>query len=87
MVNLGPVLDRLFGDLRFYAFLGERRFAEIKIEEKMIIIRITSPPVLAAAIINHMFRKKRFASHKLKNLKRIGYKVKIVYRKLEYELK
>lgn len=86
MVNLDPILDRLFGDLHFYAFLGKRPFAEIKIEEKMIIIRITNPLVLTAAIINHIFRKKRFASHKLKNLKRIGYNIKIVYGKFEYNL-
>lgn len=86
MVNLDPILDRFFGDLHFYVFLGKRSFAEIKIEENLITIRITSPLVLIAAIINHMFRKKRFASQKLKALKEAGYKVKIVYKKFKYEL-
>lgn len=87
MVDLDPILDRLFGDLHFYAFLGKREFAEIKIEEKLITIRITSPLVLVAAIINHIFRKKRLASLKLRALREAGYTVRIVYKRFKYELK
>jgi len=87
MVNRDAILNRLFGELHFYVYQGKREFAEIKIEDKMITIKITNPIVLIAAIINHMLRKKRFASYKLKALRDAGYSIRIVYKKFKYELK
>ena len=83
MLDLGKLIDRHWGELKFYAAMGERPFAEISIEGKVISIRIVNLAVLAEAVISHIFRKKRFASFKLKTLKDSGYSVRIKYRGLE----
>ncbi len=86
MKSLGDVLEKAFGELRFYAALGDKPFAEITIEEDVITIKIINVIVTIEALIEHIFRKKRLASYKLKYLKDAGYRIKIKYRGIEFEI-
>jgi hypothetical protein len=86
MFDLEKLTEKYWGRLRFYAAMGDRPFAEIMIEDKMITIRIVSFKVLVEAMISHIFRKKRFASFKLKTLKDSGYKIRIRFGRLYFDI-
>jgi hypothetical protein len=86
MFDIRGLLEKYWGSLRFYAAMGERPFAEIIIEDKLITIRIINVKVLMEAMVSHVFRKHRFGSFKLKTLKDAGYRVRIQYRRLSFEV-
>jgi len=86
MFDLGKLLEEHWGSMKFLAAMGERPFAEIMLEDKLIIIKIINVKVLIEAMISHTFRKKRFASFKLKTLKDAGYKIRIKYGRLEFSV-
>lgn len=86
MFDLSKLIEEHWGRLRFYAAMGERPFAEIIIEDKLITIKIVSSVVLVKAMVSHMFRKHRFGSFKLHTLKDSGYKIRIKYGRLSFEI-
>ncbi len=86
MLDLHGLMEKYWGEFKFYAAMGERPFAEIMIEGKLITIRIVNFKVLVEAMISHIFRKKRFASFKLQTLKDSGYRVRIRFGRLEFDI-
>lgn len=86
MLDFGKLIEKHWGKFRFLAAMGEKPFAEITIEDKLITIKIINVVVLAEAMISHIFRKHRFGSFKLKTLKDSGYKIRIKYRRLSFEI-
>lgn len=86
MPGLGRLIEKHWGRLRFYAAMGDKPFAEIMIEDKTITIDIINAVVLMEAVISHIFKKQRFASFKLNSLKDSGYRVRIKYRRLEFDI-
>ena len=85
-MDIGELLEKVFGEMRFCVCLGERCFAEIKIEEDTITIEIVDAVGFLKAFLIHIFKKRRFSSKKLSDLKKAGYRVVIKYRKLEKEI-
>jgi hypothetical protein len=85
-MDLSGALEGLFGELKFYAALDRKLFAEITIEEGHIDIKIISPVVTAEAMFIHIFKKSRFSSNKLKELKSAGFKITIRWGKLKFSI-
>lgn len=86
MLDLEKLTEGFWGRLRFLAAMGDRPFAEIMIEDKVITIRIIDVKVLLEAMVSHIFKKHRFGSFKLQTLKDSGYKVRIKYGRLEFDI-
>ena len=86
MFDLEKLIEKYWGGLRFYAAMGKKPFAEIMIEDKLITIKIVSFPVLVEAMVSHIFRKQRFGSFKLKTLKDSGYRLRIKFGRLSFEI-
>jgi len=86
MFDLQKLIEKYWGELRFYAAMGDKPFAEIIIEDKLITIKIINVVVLMEAMVSHIFRKQRFGSFKLKSLKDSGYRLRIKYRRLSFEI-
>ena len=86
MFDLGKLIEEHWGKFRFLAAMGEKPFAEITIEDKLITIRIINLVVLVEAMVSHIFRKHRFGSFKLHTLKDAGYKIRIRYGRLSFEI-
>lgn len=83
---LHRILEKLFGKVHIYIFVGERKAAELILEDKTVTVDIKNPILAVEAAIEEMARKKRLGSAKLKDLKSMGYKVKIKYKVFEVEL-
>lgn len=86
MFDLEKLIEKYWGELRFYAAMGKKPFAEIRIEDKLITIRIVNFVVLVEAMISHIFRKQRFGSFKLQTLKESGYRIRIKFGRLSFEI-
>ena len=85
-MDLGKVFEKAFGELKFYAALDKKLFAEIKIEDKVITIDIINAVVMLEAMIEHIFKKHRVGSLKLKILKDAGYRIVIKYHEMKFEI-
>ena len=85
-MDISKMLEGLFGGLKFYAALDRKLFAEITIEENHIGIKIISPVVAIEAMLIHIFKKSRFSSKKLKDLREAGYTITISYGKLKFTI-
>ncbi len=77
------VLEMMFGQMHFFAAMGNRNFAEIHMEGNEIIVEITNLPVFLEAMLIHVFKKERFTSRKLADLKKAGYRITLRYRNIE----
>jgi hypothetical protein len=85
-MDMGKLFIGLFGDLKFYAALEKKLFAEISIEEDKIDIRIINGLVALQAMLVHMFKKHRVSSNKLLDLKKSGYTITIRYGKMKFNI-
>jgi hypothetical protein len=85
-MDIGKVFVGLFGDLKFYAALEKKLFAEITITEDRIDIKIINGAVALQAMLVHMFKKHRVSSNKLLDLKKSGYTIAISYGKLKFSI-
>ncbi len=85
-MGLSESLEGIWGEMHFYATIGERPFAEIMIEDRDITIRIVSFKVLLEAMLIHIFKKERISSNKLKELKNAGYTLTVVIGPIKKEL-
>ena len=85
-MDISSALEGLFGELKFYAALDRKLFAEIAIEEGHIDIKIINPVVTAEAMLIHIFKKSRFSSKKLKDLKAAGFDITIRWGKLKFSI-
>jgi hypothetical protein len=85
-MDIGKTLIKLFGDLRFYAALDQKLFAEVTIKEDKIDIRIINSIVAIQAMLIHMFKKQRVSSNKLLDLKKSGYEITIRYGKFKFNI-
>ncbi len=83
---LDSFLEKIFGNVHFYIFVGKKPAAEIIINEKEIVVDIKNPVLAVEAAIEQMLKKKHVGSEKLKQLKKMGYKVKIKYKRIEFYL-
>jgi len=85
-MDVSNALIGLFGDLKFYAALDRKLFAEVSIREEKIEIRVIDPLVTTQAMLIHLFKKQRVSSNKLLDLKRSGYTITIRYGKLKFSI-
>ena len=85
-MDISKTLEGLFGELKFYAALDRKLFAEITITDSKMDIKIISPVVAIEAMLIHMFKKSRVSSKKLLDLKKAGYKITIRYGKLKFNI-
>jgi hypothetical protein len=85
-MDIGEVLEAVFGEFRFYAGLNRKLFAEISITEERIDIRIINPVVAIEAMLIHVFKRARISSKKLKLLKEAGYEITVRYGKMKFTM-
>jgi len=85
-MDISKALVGLFGDLKFYAALDRKLFAEVSIQEEKIDIRIINVMVTIQAMLIHLFKKQRVSSNKLLDLKKAGYTITIRYGKLKFSI-
>jgi hypothetical protein len=85
-MDISKTLVGLFGDLKFYAALDKKLFAEVSITEDKIDIKIINGIVGLQAMLIHVFKKQRVSSNKLLDLKNAGYSVTIRYGKLKFNI-
>ena len=85
-MDISKTLIGLFGDLKFYAALDQKLFAEVSIQEEHIEIRIIDGFVALQAMLIHTFKKQRVSSNKLLDLKKSGYTITIRYGKLKFKI-
>jgi len=87
MSILGDVFQSIVGRIHFRVYLGKAPAAEIEIVDKDIIVHILNPIVaielgihqILSGEINHEFDS-------LQHVKDMGYKIKIKYKGLEFDL-
>jgi len=85
-MDIGKVFVGLFGDLKFYAAIDKKLFAEVNIKGEKIEIRIINVSVAIQAMMVHLTKKQRISSHKLLDLKKAGYTITIRYGKLKFNI-
>ena len=85
-MDISKTLISLFGDLKFYAALDQKLFAEVVITEDRIDIKIINSFVAVQAMLIHLFKKQRISSNKLLDLKNSGYSITISYGKLKFHI-
>ena len=83
---LESFLEKVFGKVHIYINIGKSVAAEILIHEKVITVDIKNPILAIEAALEEMVRKKHVGSDKLKQLKSMGYTIKIRYKGLEFDL-
>ncbi|RLI96217.1 MAG: hypothetical protein DRO99_04880 [Candidatus Aenigmatarchaeota archaeon] len=83
-MDISKKLEGMFGELKFYAALDKKLFAEVKIEDEEIEIRIINIIVTIEAMLIHVFKKHRVSSNKLHELKKAGFKIVIRLGKLRF---
>jgi hypothetical protein len=81
------LLETILGKIHFYITVGRKPAAEIFIEKKTIIIEILNP-ILAIDIGIQIWLKFRKMGKKglLTFVKKSGYRIKIKYKRLQFEL-
>lgn len=85
-MDISKTLIGLFGDLKFYAALDRKLFAEVSLTEDRIDIKIIDGIVALQAMLIHVFKKQRVSSNKLLDLKKSGYSITIRYGKLKFKI-
>jgi hypothetical protein len=85
--NVKDFLQRISGRVHFVVLIKDRPALEIKLKDKNIIVDIKNP-VLALTLGMEEFMKHKGGKEIsfVKELKRIGYNVKIKYKMFEFEL-
>lgn len=83
---LAGILEKLMGKVRFYIYLGKKPFAEVIFNDNEIVLDIKNPVLAVEAAVEEIIKKKHFGSKRLDILKTMGYKVKVRYKRLEFEL-
>ena len=85
-MDISRFFEDMFGEMKFYAGLDEKLFAEISISDSNIDIKIIHPVVTIQAMLIHIFKKSRVGSNKLKALRDAGYTITIRYGKLKFKV-
>jgi hypothetical protein len=87
------VLERVFGKVHIYVTVGNRPAIEIIFEDPDIIVDIKNPILAIEAGLDQMLARRgkkdgkmEFSSDRLKRLKKMGYRIIIRYKMLEFEL-
>ncbi len=86
---LEEILERLFGKVHIYVTVGNKPALEVIFEDSKIIIDIKNPVLAIEAGLDQMLARKGdmdFSSRRLEGLKKLGYKIIIKYKMLEFEL-
>ena len=90
MALLEDILARIFGGkVHILVTVGTRPALEVVFEENVIVLDIKNPILAIEAGLEEMIRRRHkitFDSKRLDGLKDLGYKIKIRYRGLEFEL-
>jgi len=85
-MDIGKAFAQLFGDLKFYAALDRKLFAEVSIDGDDINIKVINGVVMLQAMLVHTFGKGRVSSNKLLDLKHAGYNITLRYGKLKFKI-
>jgi hypothetical protein len=86
---LEKFLERVFGKVHIYVTVGKRPAIEVIFEEPFIIIDVKNPLLAAEAGLDQMLKRRgtvTFDSKRLGGLKKMGYKIKVRFRGMEWEL-
>lgn len=86
---LEQILERLFGKVHVYVTVGSRPAVEVILDGKKIIIDIKNPVLAIEAGLDQFMASRGEAgmdSRTLQRLKKMGYKIIIKYKMLEFEL-
>lgn len=86
---LEALLKKTFGKVHIMVTVGSKPAIEVIFEDNEIILDIKNPVLAMEAGLDQMLtRRKEFttSSKRLEGLKKMGYKIKIKYKNLEYEL-
>ena len=90
MAILEEILARIFGGkVHILVTVGPRPALEVIFEGKEIVLDIKNPILALEAGLEEMIRRRHtvtFDSKRLDGLKDLGYKIKIRYRGLEFDL-
>lgn len=82
---LESFLEKITGDVSFYIYYKDQRVAEIKLEEKTIIIDVLNPVLAMETVIAQLLNKKT-KSVTLERVKGLGYQVRIKFKGIEVDL-
>lgn len=87
---LSSLLEGISGSLHFYVYVGKEPAAEIRIEEKTIIIEIKNPVLAVEFGARELLKGSGCCGkpdpHILDSAKKMGYRIIIKYRRLEFSL-
>ena len=82
---LEAFLEKITGDVSFYIYYKDQRVAEIRLEEKTIIIDVLNPVLAMETVIAQIVSKKT-KSVTLERVKGLGYTVKVKFKDMELDL-
>ncbi|MFQ5647800.1 MAG: hypothetical protein ACE5FW_01055 [Candidatus Aenigmatarchaeota archaeon] len=86
---IAKILERVAGKVHILVTVGDKPAIEVIFEEPYITLDIKNPVLAAEAGLSEMMKRRgavAFDSRRLDSLKDLGYRIKIKYRKFEYEL-
>ena len=85
---VSDMLDIVEGKVHFYLSVGGKPAVEIIVrnKEKEIVAEIKNPLLAVELGIHQLAGGGKYDSSILKNVKKAGYKIKIKYKMLEFEL-
>jgi len=86
---LETILNRTFGKVHIMVTVGKKPAVEILFRDSEIILDVKNPILAAEAGLDQMLSRHHqltTSSKRLNGLKNMGYKIKLKYKNLEYEL-
>jgi len=82
---LETYLEKIPKDVRLVAMVKKRELAEIQIEGNEIVIEVKSPLLIVETVLKQLMEKK-VESSTLSRFQNLGYKVKVRYKGIEFDL-
>lgn len=86
---LEGLLEKTFGKVHIMITVGNKPAVEIIFEDTEIILDIKNPILAMEAGLDQMLSRRKHltaSSRRLEGLKKMGYKIKVKYKNIEYEL-
>ena len=86
MSLITDILEIIEGKVHFYLSVGGKPAVEIIMKDKEIVAEIKNPLLAIELGIQQLATKEKRDSYVLQRVKDAGYKIKVKYKMLEFEL-
>jgi peptidyl-tRNA hydrolase len=86
MSLIKDVLELMRGKVHFYMYVGGSPAVEIILRDREIVADIKNPILAIELGLKQLGNRAKVDSYVLKQIKKAGYKIKVKYKMIEFEL-